>query len=60
MQYNDHVYCNNCGTEQIVEYGSDTCLKCGNSGTLSWAKNLGLGDNQEVDKKPQILHVFED
>lgn len=50
-EYNDHVICTECCTEQVVDTGSEICLKCGFSNGLMW-----VDDNaQEVCEKPHII-----
>lgn len=58
---NDHVYCVNCDSEQVVEAGTNTCLHCGEIGTLMWAMDVdGLNSiEQEIEKNPQILEIHE-
>lgn len=50
-EYNDHVICTECCTEQVVELGSETCLKCGFSNGLMWANS----NVQEVSEDPHII-----
>lgn len=59
-EFNDHVFCNNCLHEMVVDLGSDECLNCGEKGTLSWAcdmENIDAKD-KETWKKVGIIKDY--
>jgi len=31
----DHVYCNNCEVEMLVDHGEDICPNCGSEGNMA-------------------------
>jgi|LakMenEpi03Aug12_release.lakeMendotaPanAssembly.Ray.scaffolds.fasta_scaffold4684953_1 hypothetical protein len=41
----DHVICNNCGKEQLIEKGLDKCPICSFEGALMWVDT----DKPEVE-----------